>query len=123
MARAYSIDLRERAVGYVVDGGDRDAACRIFRIGLSTLQRWLKQNKTTGNLLPKPLGSRPWKLDHLAIVKHVKINDDSTLQEIAEHFKTGKSAIDYILNKHGVTRKKNDALRRARRTETRRLPC
>jgi transposase len=123
MARAYSIDLRERAVEYVSVGGDRDEACQIFRIGLSTLQRWIKQKQSTGDLSPKPMGSRPWKLDHAAIVKHVESSDDSTLQEIAEHFKTGKSAIEYILNKRGVTRKKNDALRRARRTETHRLPC
>jgi transposase len=116
------MDLRERAVGYVSDGGDFDEACQIFRIGLSTLQRWIKQKQNTGDLSPKPLGSRPWKLDHAAIVKHVESTEDSTLHEIAEHFKTGKSAIEYVLNKHGVTRKKNDTLRRTRRTETRRLP-
>ncbi len=95
-----------------------EEACRIFRIGLSTLQRWLRQQKITGDLSPKQLGSRPWKLDHAAIVKYVESMGDSTLQEIAEHFKTGKSAIDYVLKKHGVTRKKNDALRRARRAKT-----
>jgi transposase len=114
MARAYSIDLRERAVGYVLDGGDREDACGIFRIGIATLQRWISQSKQTGDLSPKPLGSRPWKLDHDAIVKYVENGGDYTLQEIAEHFETGKSAIDYILRKHRITRKKNHVVRRAR---------
>jgi transposase len=114
MARAYSIDLRERVVGYVLGGGDREDACSIFRIGTATLQRWISQSNQTGNLSPKRLGSRPWKLDHDAIVKYVENNGDSTLQEIADHFKTGKSAIDYVLNKRGITRKKNHVVRRAR---------
>lgn len=122
MARAYSIDLRERAVEYVQEGGGRDDACRIFKIGLSTLKRWLSKHKRHGDLSPKPMGSRPWKLDHASILKHVESHGDSTLHEIASEFKTGKSAIDYILHKHGVTRKKNNALRRARRAKKGGLP-
>ncbi len=113
MARAYSTDLRERAVGYVSDGGARADACRIFRIGMATLQRWLRQHEHTGSLAPKPMGSRPWKLDHDAVLEYVKNNRDSTLYEIAARFDTGPSAIDYILRKRGVTRKKNHAVRRA----------
>lgn len=117
MARAYSIDLRERAVEYVREGGGREDACRIFKIGLSTLQRWLLQHKRTGTVSPKAMGSRPWKLDHAAILKHVESLEDSTLHEIAAQFDTVPSAIDYVLRKFNITRKKNDALRRARRTK------
>jgi transposase len=107
MARGYSVDLRERAVGYVLEGGRRDDACRIFNIALRTLNNWLKMHgERDGDLTAKPNGSRPWKLDHEAIVAYVKDNNDSTLQEIADHFDTVVSVIDYVLRKHGITRKK-----------------
>jgi len=116
MARAYSKDLRERAVEYVSKGGNRDDSCKIFRLAKTTLQRWITLSKKTGgDLSPMPMGSRPWKLNHDAVVEYAVINSDATLHEIAEHFSTGKSAIDYILRKYKITRKKNHAVRRARR--------
>ena len=115
MARAYSLDLRERAVEYVLDGGSKDDACRIFKIARDTLYRWLKQHRETGSLKAKPLGSRPWKLDHAAIAEYVKDNNDNTLEEYAAQFNTVPSAIDYVLRKQGITRKKNHAVHRARR--------
>lgn len=115
MARAYSTDLRERAVSYIHEGGSRTDAVRIFKISYRTLSAWLRQLKEEGNLSPKPKGSRPWKLDHEAVVQYVKGHNDSTLEEVASHFDTCVSVIDYILRKHKVTRKKNNALRGAKR--------
>ena len=82
MAHGYSIDLRERAVGYVLKGGDRNLACDIFLVGSATLQRWISQYKKEGSLGSKPNGSRPWKLDHGAVVDYVKEHNDSTLLEL-----------------------------------------
>jgi len=106
-----SIDLRERAVEYVESGGKQLEACRIFKISHRTLCGWLKRFRESGNLAPKPMGSRPWKLDHAIVVDYVKVRNDSTLQEIANHFGTVVSVIDYILRKHKITRKKNYSLR------------
>jgi transposase len=114
MAHGYSTDLRERAVGYVHRGGTREEACEIFLVGSSTLDRWLRQYRITGNLRSKPNGSRAWKFDHGAIVEYVASHSDSTLHEIAQHFGTVVSVIDYVLRKFNITRKKNDAVRRAR---------
>lgn len=122
MAHGYSTDLRERAVGYVQRGGSRSSACEIFQIGAATLQRWISQLKHRGNLRAKPNGSRPWKLDHDAIVQYIKDNNDSTLEEVAAYFKTGVSAVDYVLRKRGVTRKKNHAIRRTRRRGKAKIP-
>jgi len=112
MARAYSVDLRERAVGYVLKGGKLCDASRIFDVAERTISSWLKRWQEEGTLEPKKLGSRPWKLDHEAIVSYVKDNNDSTLQEVADHFGTAVSVIDYVLRKFKITRKKNHALRR-----------
>jgi transposase len=59
MARAYSTDLRERVVSYIVRGGDRETACEIFQIGSATLQRWVSQFRHHGHNESKALGSRP----------------------------------------------------------------
>lgn len=122
MARAYSQDFRERAVGYVLDGGGKQEACRIFKIARDTLYRWLRQHEKTGSLAAKPLGSRPWKLDHEAIIDYVKRNNDSTLADYAAQFDTSPSVINYILRKHHITRKKNHALRGARRGKASAIP-
>jgi transposase len=119
MARAYSIDLRERAVGYVLKGGKLRDASQIFDVSERTISSWLVRCRQDGTLAPKKLGSRPWKLDHEAIIAYVKDNNDSTLQEIADHFGKVVSVIDYVLRKHRITRKKNHALRGARRGNAR----
>lgn len=111
----YSLDLRVRAVEFVLEGGARSEACRIFKISSGTLFNWLKQFHQTGDLSAKPKGSKPWKLDHMAVVEYFKENEDATLQEAADHFDTAHSVIDYILRKHKITRKKNHALHREKR--------
>jgi transposase len=122
MRPAYSIDFRERAIEYVSEcHGDRSEVCRVFNIAASTLQNWITLKKKMGNLSSKRKGSRPWKLDHDAVIKHVETHSDSTLKEIADVFSTGKSAIDYILKKNGITRKKNHAVRRAKRRKAGRI--
>jgi len=110
MARAYSLDLRERAVDYVMSGGRKSEACEIFKISHDTLWRWLRLHDETGDLRHKPLGSRPWKLDHSAIVDYVELHSDSTLAQIGAHFGTSASVVHYILRKAGITRKKNHAV-------------
>lgn len=122
MAHGYSTDLRERAVRYIERGGKRSDACEIFQVGTSTLDRWLRQHRRTGDLRAKPNGSRPWKLDHQAIIDYVKTHNDSTLQEIATHFNTAISVIDYVLRKFKITRKKNHAVRRAQRSRSSAIP-
>ena len=111
----YSLDFRVRAVEFVLEGGTRSEACRIFKISSGTLFNWLKQFRLTGDLSPRPKGSKPWKLDHAAVLDYFKTRDDATLQEAADHFDTAHSVIDYILRKHNVTRKKNHALRGKKR--------
>lgn len=111
----YSLDFRMRAVEFVLEGGARSEACRIFKISSGTLFNWLKQFRQTGDLSPKPKGSKPWKLNHAGVLDYFKRHDDATLQEAADHFDTAHSVIDYILRKHNVTRKKNHALRRKKR--------
>ena len=45
MARAYSEDLREKVISYIMSGGNKREAARVFKIGEDTVYRWLRLQK------------------------------------------------------------------------------
>ena len=64
MARAYSIDLRERVVRAVDEEGlSRNKAARRFGIGIKTAIDWVRRHRETGSVAAKPMGGyRPKKI-------------------------------------------------------------
>jgi transposase len=76
---SYSVDLRERVVGYVREGGRPTEAARLFRISRVTLYRWLGAS----DLHPKPAKERRRKLDKVALAAHVRDFPDALLRERA----------------------------------------
>lgn len=103
---AYSIDMRERAVSYVREGGLRSEACRLFQIDRKTLYHWLRVE----DLRPKAHGPRRRKLDKSSLAAHVRDYPDAYLHERAAHFGVHISSISRALRALDI-RKKNDALR------------
>jgi transposase-like protein len=102
----YSVDLRERAVQYVREGGRQSEACRIFGISSSTLYRLLRME----DLTPKRERRRfVRKLDGEALAAHVRAYPDATLAERAAHFRVRINAIWYRLRQMRIT-KKNDEI-------------
>ena len=59
MAAPYSLDLRERVVVSVVEGGlsCHQAAAR-FGIGIKTAIDWVRRFRETGSMAPLPMGGR-----------------------------------------------------------------
>jgi transposase len=53
--KAYSIDLRERIVHSVQAGRSQLETARIFGIGVSSVKRYLQQQRQRGTLAPKPI--------------------------------------------------------------------
>jgi transposase len=53
--KAYSEDLRERVVRAVAIGTPRDEVAATFVVSVPTIKRWLKQQRETGSLAPKPI--------------------------------------------------------------------
>ncbi len=51
---SYSVDLRERVVNYVRNGGSLAAAAKLFQVGRATIYRWLG----VPDLQPKPAKER-----------------------------------------------------------------
>jgi transposase len=103
---SYSVDLRERAVSYVRNGGQATEASRLYKVGRSTLYRWLGAT----DLQPRPARTRRRKIDKEALRAHVRDNPDALLRERAKHFGVHINAIWTAL-RHMKIVKKNDALR------------
>jgi hypothetical protein len=101
----YSIDLRERTVGFVRDGGLRSEACLLYKIDRKTLYHWL----SAADLRPKCCGPRRRKLDKVALAAHVRDNADALLRERAAHFGVSGVALWKALRQRKIS-KKNDAV-------------
>jgi transposase len=86
MPKPYSLDLRERVVGFVEDGQSRRAAAARFRVSVSFVVTLMKAVRTRGSFAPKPSGGRRHaKLEpHLAfLLAQVAEKADITMPELA----------------------------------------
>jgi transposase len=117
------MDLRERLVS-AVDGGlsRRDAASR-FGVAPSTAIKWVAQWRRTGHVRPRAQGGdkRSHRIESRAdeILALVEATPDITLVELTAHLadrhglKVAPSTIWRLLDRHGMTFKKNRARQRA----------
>lgn len=64
MGKPYSIDLRERVVAAVEEGGlSRRRAASHFGVGISTVINWVRRLRETGSVAPSKIGGyKPKKL-------------------------------------------------------------
>ena len=133
MARPYSTDLRERVLLAHEHGeAGATALARRFRIGLSTVYRWLADLRGEGRRAARPMGHGRAPLGGAEDVLRALVaeQNDATLAEYAERFaaRTGRrrspSAICRALRRLDLPRKKSRSGPRSRtaRTWPRRVP-
>jgi transposase len=115
MGNYYGIELREKAVRYVLGGGSQMSAADIFDVNRSTICRWIKRarNNQLEPIIIREYASK--KLNLLELKKYVNKHREDTITEMSGHFKVSRCAIWYKLKKLGYVIKKNDALQRKRR--------
>lgn len=123
MPNPFSIDLRERVVGFVEAGGSRHKAAAHFRVSVSFVVNLMTAYRTTGSLAPKPMGGRRHaKLDgHRAfLLARVMAEPDITMPELAAELQAASgtradpSSLSRWLIRNGYRFKKNPAGERAR---------
>ena len=64
MSNAESIDLRERAVAFGLEGGQKKVACQSVNIGRDPLYRWVRHDQSDGQVTRKArgkYGARQWE--------------------------------------------------------------
>ncbi len=123
MTKPLSNDIRERLVSAVDGGQSRRAAARRFGVAASTAIKWMDQWRRTGDVGPRPQGGdyRSHRIEAHAeeILALVDEAPDITLSEIAVRLDEGhgltvaQSTIWRLLDRHGMTFKKNRARLRA----------
>src|SRR3954454_5821540 len=115
MPRAYSSDLRERALDAYEGGeGSQSEVARRYRIGERTLSGWLKTAREEGRRHPKPRrgGTKPVGGEAATPAALVAERNDATLAEYADLLadRTGvrrsPSALCRALRALGLVRKK-----------------
>ena len=58
MARAYSLDLRERVVDAVAAGASCREVAKLFKVSVASVVKWSQRYRATGSVAAKPMGGR-----------------------------------------------------------------
>ena len=121
--KPYSNDLRERAVAAVDEGMSCHEAAEVFKVGVSSVIRWVDQQRRTGSVSPKPMGgdrgSRIVGSDREWLLARIASAPDATLEELrrelAEHgLSVGYGTVWRFCAREKLSFKKNSAGRSAR---------
>lgn len=123
MTAPLSKDLRERLIAAVEAGQSRRSAAERFGVAPSTAIKWLARWKSEGTARARPMGgdrlSHRMEVHAAEILALVEETPDITLAEIAAHLeqvhglRVAQSTVWRLLDRHGMTFKKNGARKRA----------
>jgi transposase len=111
MAKAYSLDLRQKVIDAIeLDGMPKSEASQIFRISRNTINLWFKQREATGSLEAK-VGAKTGQGEKITDWEKFRAfaiaNTDKTQAEMAEAWGgVSQRTISRGLKKIGFTRKK-----------------
>jgi transposase len=105
MGKPYSLDLRERIVGYVAEGHSARAAGRVFGVSAATAVRLASAHRASGSVAPKLQGRAPGTAGKLAphrdfLVAAVRANPDLTLHELAAALEEATGITVHISSVH-----------------------
>src|ERR1035438_8443769 len=120
--KAYALDLRERVVKFINEGGSKVEAARRFGLGRRTVYRYLAAAQE-GMLAPKKSWGHWRKLDPHQLQAHVKKHPDATLKELHWVFGVSHHAIWARLGQLGFTLKKTHKISRAQQGAAVALPA
>ena len=123
--KAYSKDLRQRAVAAVKSGQSQTKTALTFQIGLTTLKNWLKLEATTQSLDPKPIpGAKPriTPEQYQRLAQQMRLYPDLTLAEHCQKWleqnnqALSRTTLSRTLKRMGWSHKKKGQSRRTKRS-------
>src|SRR5438045_4553633 len=88
MARAYSLDLRERVVGAVAAGQSCRAVAVTFKVSVASVVKWSQRFRATGSAAAHKVGGRrPYALagERDWLLRRLDENADIALRAVAGH--------------------------------------
>lgn len=120
MARAYSLDLRERVVAAVAGGESCRAVAATFKVSVASVVKWSQRFRATGSAAHKVGGRRPYALagEREWLLARLAEQPDLTLRAIgaelaARGVKVSHFAVWHFFVHEGITFKKKPARQRA----------
>jgi transposase len=121
MARAYSLDLRERVVASVANGKSCRAVAALFRVGVASVVKWCQRARATGSPAAKPMGGkRPYRLESERewLLARVAEKPDLTLHALLAELRERGVIVSCdtlwrFLRREGIRFKKNRVRHRA----------
>lgn len=122
MARAYSLDLRERVVAAVLAGDSCRKVAATFRVSVASVVKWSQRFRTFGSPAARPMGGgRPYVLagERDWLLRRITEMPDITLRalqsELADRgIEVSYFAVWHFFEHEGISFKKNRARQRAR---------
>lgn len=127
MARALSMDLRERVIAAVEAGGSCRQAAERFGVGIATAIRWHARFRAEGEIAPKPRGgdrsSHRIEAHAATILRTCEARPQAYLRELRDTLReqgvgTSTSGLHRFFVRHGITRKKGLFTRASRTART-----
>jgi transposase len=109
MAKAYSMDLRQRVIADCDAGLGTRAVASKYRVSPAWVRRLKQQRRERGDLLPRRGGHRPRVIDRRRLAALVDEDPDATLAELRERLGTpcALSTICVALRELALTFKKS----------------
>lgn len=112
MAKAYSLDLRQRVFDLLAKGKSKLFIEETLGVATKTILKWQKRYERTGSMERIiPTATRPRKINYKKAQKFIEKNPDKTLKEIGDKFGVKDTAILYIAKKLNITYKKTLSVR------------
>ena len=112
---AYSLDLRQKVIDYLKNGGRITKAAKVFAIGRASIYRWLDRKDSEATKVEH----RQRQLDWKALENEIPENPEARLKERAKKFGVSSTAIFSALTKTKITRKKKELRYRQRNRQER----
>ena len=103
---AYSIDLRERVLRYLMEGHGYAETSRIFHVSVDAMKGWQKLQSETGNLEKRPLQRKARIYDDDKVKAYIKEHPQAMLKEIAKEFGGSIAGAGFALKRLNITLKK-----------------
>ena len=122
MARAYSLDLRERVVSMTDDGETTRAVAAAFDVSVASVVKWAQRARATGSAAAKAMGGkRPFLLEPQRnwLLTRLAEKPDLTLHALLDELRERGIIVSCdtlwrFLKREEITFKKNLVRRRAR---------
>lgn len=121
MARAYSLDLRERVVAGVEAGQSCRSVAKTFMVSVASVVKWSQRQRSIGSPAPRPVGGRrPYAVarERDWLLARIAEKPDLTLRALLYELKDRGMVVSYyalwhFLQHEGITFKKKPARGRA----------